>query len=281
MPTLLCGGENHDCRGSGQAPPGRPRVSPRRRRFLATVAVLAAATLVGLALVLRSAHDGAAPVAQNRLGPVLLVPGFGGSATALDRLARVLREGGRDARVVRLPGSGTGPLEEQAAVLASAADAALATGAPSVDVVGFSAGGVVARLWVAEDGGAGKARRVVTLGSPHHGSQIAALASVLAPGSCPPACQELAPDSPLLGRLNRGDETPSGPLWVSIRTTDDQVVTPSASADLDGALNVVVQDVCPGRQVAHGQLPTDAAVQSLVLDALRVRTPVAPTSCPG
>ena len=121
---------------------------------------------------------------------------------------------------------------------------------------------------------------MVTLGSPQHGTEIASLASVLAPGSCPSACQELAPDSPLLGRLNRSDETPAGPLWVSIRTSDDQVVTPSSSADLDGALNIVVQAVCPGRQVAHGQLPTDPAVQALVLKALAVQAPVAPTSCP-
>ncbi len=256
-------------------------MSARRRVFVAVVAALVLLGLVTVAVALRGSQPTAAPVAQDRLGPVLLVPGYGGSATALDRLAAVLRAAGRDATLVQLPGDGTGPLADQAAALATAADSALAAGAPSVDVVGYSAGGVVARLWVAEDGGAGRARRVVTLGSPHHGTEIAALASVLAPDSCPPACQELAPDSPLLGRLNRGDETPSGPLWVSIRTTDDQVVTPSSSADLEGALDLVVQDVCPGRQVAHGQLPTDTAVQSLVLDALRVTRPKAPAACPG
>lgn len=256
-------------------------MSPRRRLFVLAVAGLAAAALLALALVVRPSRGGGAPVAQDRLGPVLLVPGYGGNATALNQLAVVLRAAGRDASVLRLPGSGTGPLEDQTAVLSAAASAALAAGASSVDVVGYSAGGVVARLWVAEGGGAGQARRVVTLGAPHHGTQIAALASVLAPNSCPAACRELAPDSPLLGRLNRGDETPAGPIWVSIRTTDDQVVTPSSSADLEGALDVVVQDVCPGRQVTHGQLPTDAAVQSLVLDALRVATPEAPTSCRG
>jgi triacylglycerol lipase len=212
---------------------------------------------------------------------VLLVPGYGGRVTALDQLAAVLRADGRDATVVRLPGSGTGPLAAQATALGAAVDAALAAGAPSVDVVGYSAGGVVARLWAAEDGGAAQARRVVTLGSPHHGTEIAGLASVLAPGDCPEACQELTPDSPLLGRLNRGDETPAGPRWVSIWTAGDQVVTPPDSASLEGALDVVVQDVCPGRQVEHGGLPTDPAVQALVVAALGTATPTAPARCPA
>ena len=131
-----------------------------------------------------------------------------------------------------------------------------------------------------EHGGGSLARRVVTLGSPHHGTQVAALAEVVAPGSCPAACRELAPDSDLLAALNRGDETPAGPAWVSIWTTDDEVVTPPDSARLAGALDVPVQAVCPGRQVTHGQLPTDPAVQAMVADALGVQPPTAPTTCP-
>ncbi|MBW3609709.1 MAG: hypothetical protein KY463_15490, partial [Actinobacteria bacterium] len=74
-----------------------------------------------------------------------------------------------EAVVVRLPGDATGDLRASAELLCAAADAALASGAPSVDVIGYSAGGVVARLWVGarpQD-----VRRVVTLGSPHHGTR--------------------------------------------------------------------------------------------------------------
>ena len=255
-------------------------MSSRRRLFVAgVVLLLVLAVAVGVALA--RSPGSADPVAQERPGPVLLVPGYGGSVVALDKLASALRAAGRDATVVRLPGDGTGPLEAQATALGAAAKDAVDRGAPSVDVVGYSAGGVVARLWVADGDGAGTARRVVTLGSPQHGTDVAGLAAVLAPGSCPAACQELTPDSPLLARLNRGDETPAGPLWVSIWTTDDQVVTPATSASLDGALDLAVQDVCPGRRVAHGELPTDPAVQALVLDALTTAAPSAPRSCPA
>lgn len=200
---------------------------------------------------------------------MLLVPGYGGSTSGLAVLATTLRRKGRDATVVRLPGDSTGDLAAQARVLAGAARAALArTGATSVDVVGYSAGGVVARLWAKNDGGATLARRIVTLGSPHHGTDVATLAAALAPDSCPLACQQLEVNSPLLRRLNTGDETPVGPQWVAIRTTKDQVVTPVASARLRGALNVVVQAVCPGSTVGHGGLPSDPQVQSMVLAEL-------------
>ena len=248
--------------------------SPRRRVVLivaaALVVVLAVAALV---LVRRGAEVTHTSVAQDRPGPVLLVPGYGGDRAGLEVLATVLRAAGRDATVLALPGDGTGPLAASATALDVAARAAVAAGAPSVDVVGYSAGGVIARLWVAEQGGAALARRVVTLGSPHHGTEVAGLAVALAPSSCPAACQELAPDSDLLAGLNRGDETPDGPRWISIWTIQDETVTPPDSARLDGALDLVVQNRCPGRSVSHGQLPRDAAVQALVLAAVGTALP--------
>ncbi|CAA9268297.1 MAG: lipase, class 2 [uncultured Corynebacteriales bacterium] len=252
----------------------------RRRLLLGVLAAVLAGILVAVTLVVTRDGAGlAAPaVAQDRPGPVLLVPGYGGSTTALESLAGRLRAAGREATVVRLPGNGTGDLPGQAAVLAAAARTALAGGASSVDVVGYSAGGVVARLWAAEEGGAAVARRIVTLGSPHHGTRVAALGASLFPGQCPAACRQLVPDSDLLRDLN-GDETPDGPQWVSLWTTRDQVVTPPETARLDGALNVAVQSVCgddPG--LGHAELPTDPAVQSLVLAALAPAVPTALTA---
>jgi triacylglycerol esterase/lipase EstA (alpha/beta hydrolase family) len=145
-------------------------------------------------------------------------------------------------------------------------------------VVGYSAGGVTARLWLRAYDGGSVARRIVTLGSPHHGTDLAALASDIAPDSCPVACRQLATDSDLVRSLDSGDETPAGPAWVSIWTTDDRVSTPPETAVLRGALDVSVQSVCPGRQVTHGQLPTDPAVIAMVLGELRRTPPAAPSA---
>jgi triacylglycerol esterase/lipase EstA (alpha/beta hydrolase family) len=244
-------------------------LSPQRRRV-----VLAAAGLVLLlvgALVVAAALRAAAPspaVRQDEPGPVLLVPGYGGQGDSLQPLASALRATGRTAVVVPGVGDGTGDLQAQAVHLAQVVeDLRAETGAGSVDVIGYSAGGVVARLWVREHGGDAVARRVLTLGAPQHGTSQAALGRELA-GGCPTACEQLVPDSDLLRRLNAGDETPDGPEWVTLRSTTDRVVTPVDSATLEGALNVVVQEVCPGSAAGHADLPDSPATRALVASAL-------------
>ena len=149
------------------------------------------------------------------------------------------------------------------------------TGAPSVDVIGYSAGGVVARLWV-RDGGAAVTRRVLTIGSPQHGTTQAALGAERA-GGCPAACEQLIPGSDVLRRLNAGDETPAGPVWITVRSTADRVVTPVESAALDGALNLVVQDSCPAATTSHGSLPADPVTLAALDSTLGTAPPEPPT----
>jgi hypothetical protein len=233
--------------------------------------------LIGLRLLDRG-DDGPRPD-QARPGPVLLVPGYGGSRTALTRLAERLRAEGRTATVLTLPGDGTGRLEEQADVLDTAVRDALGAGAPSVDVIGYSAGGVVTRLWVDRHGGAEVARRVVSLGSPLHGTRLAGLGARFARDRCPPACQELAPGSDLLDRLD--GPLPDGLPWLSIWTENDETVQPPDSARLDGAVNLSLQSICPAARTSHSELPADPYVTALVVDALGAGPLSAPGSCPA
>ena len=160
---------------------------------------------------------------------MLLVPGYGGSRGGLQRLAARIEATGRSATVLTLVGDGTGDLSAQVALLDAAVDTALTAGAPSVDVVGYSAGGVVTGLWVARDDGAAKARRVVTLGSPLAGMSLAATASVVAPDACPTACRQLAPGSAEITELARSRAGGAVP-WLSVWTADDDTVTPPATA---------------------------------------------------
>lgn len=256
-------------------------MSPRRRILLVAVAavVVLALVVVGVRLLARSSPDAGPRPDQAVPGTVLLVPGYGGSQTALTRLAGRLTAAGRTAQVVTLPDGGTGDLLEQADTLDTAVRQALTTGVPSVDVIGYSAGGVVTRLWVERHRGAEVARRIVTLGSPLHGAKIAAVGAALAPDACPRACRQLAPGSSVLDGID-DKALPAGLPWLSIWTATDETVQPPDSARLDGAVNVELQSICPRSQVSHSDLPTDPAVTALVLAALGSPPLSLPTDCP-
>jgi pimeloyl-ACP methyl ester carboxylesterase len=255
-------------------------LSPQRRRLVLGAGIGLLLLIMALALisVIRLIAGSTNTVSQTDPGPVLLVPGYGGNVQSLEPLAEALRSSGRTAVIVDPLGDGTGDLRTQAEHLGEVADRVREdAGAVSVDVVGYSAGGVVARLWVRDGDGGDMARRVLTLGSPQHGTTQAALGAEFA-GGCPLACKQLIPDSDLLRQLNAGDETPAGPLWATIRSTTDQVVTPVDSAALSGALNIVVQDVCPGSSVAHGELPADPVVLAALDSVLGAGTPQPPNA---
>lgn len=236
---------------------------------------LAAAVAIGVAIATRGGHPAAD---QSRPGPVILVPGYGGQLSSLHELAARLRRAGRTAQVLPLPDGGTGDLHRQADALDALVLRDLHRGAPSVDLVGYSAGGVVVRLWASENHNASHARRIVTIGAPSHGTEVAGAAGLLVGGGCSGACAQLEPDSALLDRLNDGDETPDGPVWVSIWTDADHTVVPPDSARLAGADDITVQSVCRSDSVSHSQEPRDPLVIGLVLRALGTGPPPRPTA---
>jgi triacylglycerol lipase len=271
-------------RWARRASGGLGSLSPRRRVLVAGIALLVAAAVVIVVVALVSGGSGGPSgyPPQDRPGPVLLVPGYGGQTSSLSVLAARIRATGREATVVSMPDHGTGSLNVDAGVLNDAVSQALRGGAPSVDVIGYSAGGVVALLWAREDDGSGKARRVITLGSPYHGASIAAGAAGFVPGACPTACQQLVPGSSLLAGLD-ASPAPARPRWMSLWTTDDHVVTPPTSARLAGAINVPIQSICPAERISHEQLPTNPVVTAIVLQAIGPGPLRAPTAadCAG
>lgn len=237
--------------------------------------VLALVVAAGVAVV--RSTGGPAAVDQGRPGPVVVVPGYGGRVSTVTPLVAELRRQGRTVAVLRPADDGQGDLRAQARQLRDLVGRTLrSSGASSVDLVGYSAGGVVARLYVRDDGGADVVRRVLTVGSPHHGTDVAALAQEVA-GGCPTACEQLATGSDLLRRLDAGDETPAGPAWATVRSRDDATVTPTDSASLVGALDVLVQDLCPQATTSHAALPGDPVTLAVLRSTLGAAAPTTPT----
>ncbi|MFW0792124.1 lipase family alpha/beta hydrolase [Gordonia sp. CPCC 205333] len=231
--------------------------------------------------------------------PVILVHGTWASAHRLAPLVNRLNHAGfavftfnygQDDRSVTgsVPGLyGTGPIAASARQLGSFVRLVRErTGAAKVDLVGHSQGGLVARRYLLDEGGAA-VHTVVTLGSPHHGTTFHGLSTLVgAQGTLPrqtrglrdnapqilgPAALDQLSGSAFLTETNRTGDTVAGISYTAIITRFDQVVTPARSGLLTGPSvhNVVVQDRFPDDRVDHLTLPRDPNVQQLIIEALR------------
>lgn len=253
-------------------------LSPRRRLLVAAAVALVVAA-AGLAAALRlGGEPGRGAGSVPGVTPVVLAPGYGGTPASLATLERRLRGPLRPVVVADLPDRGTGEMDDSVRALGRTV---AATGARAVDLVGYSAGGIVVRAWLRQAGNAARARHVVLLGSPNHGAELATLAGSVDASLCVATCADLATGSRFLERLNAGGETPPGPDYVSVWTQRDQTVTPPDSALLRGAVNVRVQDVCADASFGHGGLVSDPLALGLVVRALEgglARTP-GPADC--
>jgi triacylglycerol lipase len=240
-------------------------LAPRRRAFVLALLWLAAVLLVLIGVGVAREYRVPPAADPDVPGAVVMVPGYGGNRAAFIALAEQVRADGRRAVIVDLPSGGTGDLVTQAATVDDTVRELLDEGAPSVDVVGYSAGGVATRVYLDRGRTAPAVRRVVTLGSPLRGAELAAAGGALVPGACPRACQQLAPGSALLTGLATA---PPGLPWLSLWTADDETVTPPDSAELPGTDAVRLQDVCSDATITHSRLPSDPLSVGLVLRAL-------------
>jgi hypothetical protein len=138
-----------------------------------------------------------------------------------------------------------------------------------VDVIGHSQGALqvrwATRWWPSVQA---EVDDVVTLAGPNQGTTVAALPGTRL-GGCP-ACLQMAPGSAFLAALNAGDQTPGPVSYTSIYSTFvDELITPNATAArIEGASNLQLQALCPGRPVTHVTILVDAVAATLVLDAL-------------
>jgi triacylglycerol lipase len=155
----------------------------------------------------------AAPTAR----PVLLVHGFGGTASSWSFLARTLRARGLTVDAMTYTPFGTS-VEQLADRLVVEVERLLAqTGADKVYLVGHSLGGVVIAQAVAGGRLAGLVDTVVTIAAPFGGSPWANLLP------CGAVIRALREGSPLLRRLASAP-VPDGVRWLAFTATLDMIV---------------------------------------------------------
>jgi triacylglycerol esterase/lipase EstA (alpha/beta hydrolase family) len=126
-----------------------------------------------------------------------------------------------------------------------------ATGASRVVIVAHSMGGLVARAWTRAHGHACVAR-VITLGTPHHGTSLASL------GIGENALQ-MRRDGTWLRDLAASEDPATRALITSIYTHHDNIVAPQTSSELEGAHNIALGGV------GHVALGANARVLATVM----------------
>jgi hypothetical protein len=196
---------------------------------------LLAANLVHLpweALVLRRDSR---PAPTPRV-PVILLHGYLGNRGYLRPLVRALEARGIGPVFVPTASAVLDPIEDYALELHDHVERIVeGTGQPRVVLVGHSMGGLAARTYVAKHG-ASRVARIVTLGTPHHGSRLAWL-------GWGANAREMRPGSAFLAGLERSEGEARSPVAASIYSPHDNMVMPQASSRLEGARNIAIPGV--------------------------------------
>ena len=177
---------------------------------------------------------------------------------------------------------GTDRIEASAGELGAFIDTVLvATGAATVDLVGYSAGGIVSRYYMRYLGGAAKVAQLVGVAPANHGSTSPLLAAFGRVGCA--ACAQLVAGSPFLVELNAGGETLPGIAYTVISTRYDSLVTPYRSQALTepGVTNVVLQDRCPHNLSEHLFITHNAVTSQWIEHALDRGGPADPNFRPA
>ena len=156
-----------------------------------------------------------------------------------------------------------------------------------VAVYGVSQGGLLPRValtyWPRL---ARKVTDVIGVAGTQHGTTFDPAPLCASNGGCPPAIWQQAADSNFLMALNRQpDESPGKTSWTTVRTLDDEVVQPQTgdhpTSALNGAANLVIQDLCPGRHTTHVGAVFDSVSFAALVDAVAHRGPARASRLPG
>jgi pimeloyl-ACP methyl ester carboxylesterase len=130
-----------------------------------------------------------------------------------------------------------------------------ATGAAEVDIVGHSMGGVVARYYLAFGGGDAAIHHLVTLGSPHSGTDVSGF------GVGHPT-RELVLGSKLVQRL-AATAPPEHARVTTILSRGDALVPAASQPEIAGAERIVFDDL------GHVALLGSRRVARTIIERLR------------
>lgn len=196
------------------------------------------------------------PRARQRGLPVLLLHGYACNSGYWHPLSRALARAGISHAGIDLEPLGAGIDDYAPQVQAAVERLCAAAGSSQVILVGHSMGGLVARAYLRRCG-AQRIARVITLGTPHQGSALAALA----PGR---NGAQMRRGSAWLSELATTEANLQRGLFTSIYSVHDNMVAPQDSSHFSAARNVMFGGI---GHVALGRAPEIVAAVLDEIDA--------------
>ena len=203
--------------------------------------------------------------------PVLLVHGYVCNRGYWTKLSRLLARAGIAHDAVDLEPIGASIDDVVPQVEQALARLCSRTGSGRAIIVAHSMGGLVARAWLRRHGAA-RVAKIITIGTPHHGTALASLAA----GTNARQMSRIG-DAPSawLARLAAGETPAARALITSLYSHHDNIVAPQASACLPGARNIAFGGI------GHVALASDARVLRQLLAEITIKNEVGqPPSAP-
>jgi triacylglycerol lipase len=193
--------------------------------------------------------------------PILLVHGMIENHVIFTVMERALRRRGFQTLSVYDYGSLTHNIPRAAVRLGKAIQKLSATsGYERIHVIGHSFGGLIARYYVQRLAGDSHVHTLVTLGTPHKGTQLAWAAPLL------PLIRQLTPNSPAIQELAQpaiGCRT----RFIAFHSDIDHLIVPSRNARLDhpdlNVRNIAVHGV------GHLSMPNNGRIAFTIARALQ------------
>ena len=217
----------------------------------------------------------------------MIVTGTGVSGdTAYAIGADALAASGHPVCYVNFPDETTADIQVSVQYLVNGLRREYAMAGRKVAVFGISQGGLLPRFaltyWSDLQR---KVSDVLAAAGTQHGTNIS-VRRAHAVDACAPAEWQQMKGSKLLGAINgQPDETPGRTSYTTVRSLTDETVQPQGgkhpTSSLEGASNILIQDVCPGRATSHIGTRRRLGLVRRVLRRDRARGPGRRRAVPG